>query len=220
MRYVMFVVLALIPFVNSANEKADKALAVVRSLCLAGDGYEIEADADANIRILKKGIEGSIRFSESNTNGFVDVRDEDKRGELDAIRSCTKPYIPQIIDIIIGPSPTPSKETYLVKVKPFKVRPNQVSGVSLSMYIDGEYIDDINNLRTTSRITIGELEKGTHEFTFENINGYYVDGFGNYQLVPHLTGLECYGEFVVRRNKTYDLQVVVDQFGNLRCGLQ
>ena len=87
----------------------DKAADLVRSLCLVGDGYEMSIQGDGNISIFKKGIEGSLSYSTSDLEGVVDVPDKDKVTELENIRNCTKPYIPRLLEAILGAYENKSK---------------------------------------------------------------------------------------------------------------
>ena len=101
-----FMTLFLLAFsINTVSDTKidiDKAVNLIRTLCLAGDGYEMSVDGNGNISIFKTGVKGSLRYSTSNISGKIDVPDEDKVIELENIRKCTSPHIPKLLDIVLS----------------------------------------------------------------------------------------------------------------------
>lgn len=95
--YFLFLFVSL-NSIAATSEEVAKTTEILRSLCLAGSAYTIEADGDGSLKILKKSVNGSIKFSKKELNGVVDVSDEDRRDELDSIRNCIKPHIKKIIE--------------------------------------------------------------------------------------------------------------------------
>ncbi|AEX22254.1 hypothetical protein [Vibrio sp. EJY3] len=212
--------------VNALNKEDMSAVeSTVKNLCQISDGgtsesIQVGGEGDVKVRVGALGlgsVKGSVDFTKREWNGVQQVLREHQAQDSKDYRACVRSLTPIFLEKY---KPEPIVKTYNIKVKTFPTRANQVSGVTLELYVNDDYIDEISNLRGTQRVTIGELPKGEHEFIFANVNGYFVDGFGNYQRHPQFSDMECNGEFYVNRNKTYQLQVYVDNFGNLRCGLE
>ncbi|MCS0331634.1 hypothetical protein ND981_01665 [Vibrio diabolicus] len=205
----------------SAIQKTVKDLCQVSSPTGDYKNVEVSGGGDVKVKVGPVGLgaaEASVNFTQGEWNGIQQVLREHQASDSKDYRACVRSLVPTFLDKY-GTSVDPV-ESYNVKVKTFPTRANQVSGVTLELFVDGEYVDEISNLRGTQRVSIEDLSKGQHDFTFEDVDGYFVDGFGNYQRHPQLSGMECNGEFYVNRNKTYQLQVYVDNFGNLQCGLK
>lgn len=101
MSYFIILLMTFMSSSSNANESAERATKLLRSLCLAGEGYTVEADADGSINIFSKGMKGSVKFSKKELNGVVDVADKDRIEELNNIRSCIQPHIGRIIDQVL-----------------------------------------------------------------------------------------------------------------------
>jgi hypothetical protein len=106
----------------SDQARIDKAVQVVKELCLAGTQYDLHVDAKGNI-IIKKllpGTEGSVTVSAREAKGATAVYDQKLRIIADAeVRDCTRTHIPRIIDAILSypqnlPSPPSSPRNALV----------------------------------------------------------------------------------------------------------
>lgn len=83
------------------TESANQATEIVRSLCLVGNGYVVEAEGEGAIKIFKKSVAGSVKFTQKELKGVVDVADNERKAELDSIRLCIQPYIKQILDAVL-----------------------------------------------------------------------------------------------------------------------
>lgn len=84
--------------------KADKAIKAVKELCLTGTQYDLKADAQGNLTLLKlaPGATGSVSVNVHTSSGAAAIFDDKLRKEADEdIRNCIKPYIQRIIDAIL-----------------------------------------------------------------------------------------------------------------------
>lgn len=102
--------LLIYPCVKADENKAERAMNIVRSLCLAGDEYVMVTGAGGSVSVKNLEGKGSVMFGKRNLQGVVDVRDEEKREELDSIRTCIQPYISRILDAELGPSEEAKKK--------------------------------------------------------------------------------------------------------------
>lgn len=102
MKFIVATICVFVNFTAFAEGQADVAINAVRTLCLAGTGYEMVVDGDASITIFKKGINGKLSYSSRDLTGVVDVPENDKKLELNNIRECTSPHIEKIVSFILG----------------------------------------------------------------------------------------------------------------------
>ncbi|MDG9925281.1 MULTISPECIES: hypothetical protein [unclassified Pseudomonas] len=88
-------IISNIPLISFASDlDSDNLISAVRTLCLAGDEYQIIAKGDAGLSILKKGVSGEVNFSKRKINGITDIKEDKlKLKELSEIRACTQPHI-------------------------------------------------------------------------------------------------------------------------------
>lgn len=169
---IIFFVFSLMILVSGfvhANESAEKATKLLRSLCLAGDGYTVEADVDGSISIFSKGVDGSVKFSKKELKGVVDVSDSDRLEELNSIRSCIQPYIGKIIDQTLGNNEQSVKESKDAKkiflyqnfsdIEEGLTPENWIVSENILVELkDGESILTSNPAQEQNKITIPELE--------------------------------------------------------------
>lgn len=168
-RFFFASVLLLCSFNNaSASDSAEKATKLLRSLCLAGNSYEIKADGGGSLKILNKSIDGSITFSETELDGKVDVSDGDKIEELNNIRLCIKPYIGKIMNSVLdggdGSSSVDEANDKLFLYEDFSEVEEGLTPVDwlaaeniLVEIRNGEYVLTQNPRKSKNRITIPNL---------------------------------------------------------------
>ncbi|MBU2013753.1 MAG: hypothetical protein KJ595_16365 [Gammaproteobacteria bacterium] len=185
--------------------------------------YELSGKAKAELsNVLKKvadlGIEGAgnIRGHESEGLLQADLAELVKNSS-----NCRLEVWRDLKDRLV-PAGLPSQKVakHTVRIKPFPVQPGKISGVTLDVYIDGKYVDEIENIASQDTIEAGSFTEGLHTFRFENIDGYFVDAFGRYMQVPQMSGMECEGDFGVTASKTFQLVVWNDGMGNITCDLK
>ena len=88
----------------AVENKVDKAVAVVKELCLSGTQFDLKTDVKGNLTLTKltPGAEGSASVNVRSSSGAAAIFDDKVRAVADEnIRSCIKPYIPKIIDAIL-----------------------------------------------------------------------------------------------------------------------
>lgn len=185
--------------------------------------YELSEKAKADlVQVLKKivdlGIEGAAEYRGSESEGALQtalarlVKDS-SNCRLEVRRHLKNRLIPAAMQ--------PKRvETLDVRVKALPIRPGQISGVTLNLYIDGEYVVEVGNLPAPSTVSVGRLTKGLHTFRFEDIAEYSVNMFGGYHRVTRMSPMACNGDFGVAESKTYQLVVWNDGMGNLACDLK
>lgn len=185
--------------------------------------YELSGAAKAELSsVLKKvvdlGIEGAGKYQGSEYEGILQT---DLAELVKDSSDCRREVWRDLKDRLIPAAHQPPKvETHAVRIKTFPTRPGHISGVTLDVYIDNQYVDEIGNVPSQRTLEIGRLNEGVHTFRFENINGYLVDMSGSYQQVPQMSGMECEGDFGVTASKTFQLVVWNDGAGNLTCDLK
>jgi len=104
LRWAVLVFLFFPLFAIADKKGAEAAMDLVKSMCLAGSGFDMNVSGEGEISIVKKGVEGNIKFSERKLDGYVDVPDQDKHAEFESIRECTKPHIPDILQLLKEPA--------------------------------------------------------------------------------------------------------------------
>lgn len=100
-------------FAAEDNDRIQRAVDVVKGLCLAGKEYDIQADAGGNVTIksFKPGATGRLSVNVKEADGAVVLRDELRIiGDAD-IRACTAKHIERIIDAVLEVSPPPRTST-------------------------------------------------------------------------------------------------------------
>ncbi|MGH8557300.1 MAG: hypothetical protein ACRESZ_07525 [Methylococcales bacterium] len=137
---VTFFALTIWPEKNHAQTddqtRIDKAVQVVRELCLAGQQYDLSVDAEGNIVIksLQPGVEGYAAFSAKEIKGATAIYNEKLRIIADAeVRNCTKEYLPRIIEAIFGPSLPPQPPGGIQPIDP-----EGLKGTAAALATEGE----------------------------------------------------------------------------------
>jgi hypothetical protein len=86
--------------------RIDKAVKVVKELCLSGTQFDLHADAKGNVtlkNLRKPGGEGSVSVNVRNSEGAAAIFDEKLRIMADdKVRECMRSELPRIIDAILG----------------------------------------------------------------------------------------------------------------------
>lgn len=96
------------------QRQIDKAVQVVKDLCLSGKQYDLYIDARGNVVIksLQPGVEGFAAFSAREAKGATAIYDEKLRIIADSeVRSCTREHLPRIMDAILGQTITPPRSS-------------------------------------------------------------------------------------------------------------
>lgn len=88
--------------------RIDKAVKVVKELCLSGTQFDLHADAKGNVilqNLRKPGGEGSVSLNVRNSEGAAAIFDEKLRIIADdKVRDCMRSQLPRIIDAVLGKS--------------------------------------------------------------------------------------------------------------------
>lgn len=87
------------------NPRIRTAVDTVKELCLSGDAYDLSVDAHGKLTFKKltPGAEGSVSFNIRESTGATGYIDEELKNLVDKdIRDCIKPFIPQIMDAVLG----------------------------------------------------------------------------------------------------------------------
>lgn len=139
---VLLIIFMIVGFSAQADEsKVDKAVRVVKELCLTGKQFDFKADAKGNLTFSKlvPGAEGSVSVNVRNSIGAAAIIDDKIRQIADEdIRNCIKPYIQRIIDAILDEKIVQTE----VEVKwdpayPLSGPPNQLDCACLSVTTTG-----------------------------------------------------------------------------------
>ncbi|KAB8062961.1 hypothetical protein [Janthinobacterium violaceinigrum] len=88
----------------AAESKVDKAVSVVKELCLTGTQFDLKVDVNGNLSLKKitPGVNAVASVNVRNSSGAAAIFDDEVRRIADEdIRSCIKPYISQIINSIL-----------------------------------------------------------------------------------------------------------------------
>ena len=91
--------------IAATNPKAAAAISAVQQLCLAGTQFDLKADVNGNLTLLKltPGGQGSVSVNVRNSTGAAAIFDDKIRQVADEdIRRCIQPYIARIIDAILS----------------------------------------------------------------------------------------------------------------------
>lgn len=89
----------------------DQITNTIEKFCLSGSEYQLKASVAGEIQILKikPGAEGNINVNVKKSGGGVGYIDEQIRLKFDKeTRDCMKPYIDNLIKIILGTAVLPS----------------------------------------------------------------------------------------------------------------
>jgi hypothetical protein len=95
------------------ERRIDRAVAVVKELCLVGKQFDLSADASGNLtfRSLRPGGQGSVSVNVRESEGATAIFDQRLRVIADAeTRACIEPHIPRIVDAILGDSSRPRSD--------------------------------------------------------------------------------------------------------------
>ena len=90
--------------IAATNPKAAAAISAVKQLCLAGTQFDLKADVNGNLMLLKltPGAQGSATVNVRNSSGAAAIFDDKVRQVADEdIRRCIQPQISRIIDAIL-----------------------------------------------------------------------------------------------------------------------
>lgn len=101
---------ACIPAV-AQETKADKAVRIVKELCLTGTQFDLKIDASGNLgfKKLTPSAAGSFSVNVRDSKGAAAIVDDKIRQIADEdIRNCIKPHITRIIDAVLDDKPAPS----------------------------------------------------------------------------------------------------------------
>lgn len=151
------------------TEAADKATEIVRSLCLVGSGYIVEAEANGSVKIFKKSVAGSVKFTQKELKGVIDVSDNERKAELDSIRLCIQPHIKQILDAVLEKNnPVKKKVKDDSKFFLFEDFSKIEEGLVPSDWIMAEnFLIEIKNGK---HVLISNPLKNNHKITIPNIS--------------------------------------------------
>lgn len=166
-------------------------------------------------KIANLGISGAGEYKKAESEG---VLQKDLAALLSKSADCKQKISDKLVDKLIL-NAAPEKKSYATKIVGNSAIPGQLSGVKLDIYIDDTQIEGFNNLKGKPAISAGSLAEGTHMFRFENIVGYFMHPTNGPQVVPQASGMQCDGQFVVSRSRTYQLVVWLDGSG-LKCDLR
>ncbi|MBO6560141.1 MAG: hypothetical protein JJ959_06365 [Nisaea sp.] len=166
---------------NSAfanDEKIKQAINVVKSLCLAGQQYDIEADIEGNIRFKSfvPGGEGSFSINVREASGATAIKTEKLRLIADReVRECTRNQISRIVDAIFSENP-PSESSQTAKNHSIRSAkfighlPGELLAIGQLEKLDRQYfrfsasepiIIDIDSIDTENRIDAQLSSKNT-----------------------------------------------------------
>lgn len=185
--------------------------------------YELSGEAKAELsKVLKKvadlGVKGAAKYQASDYEGLLQ---KDLANVVKDSSNCKMEVWRDLKDRLIPPAKLSEEvKIYNMRIKSFPLRPDQISGVTLDIYIDNKSKGKIGNIPNPKTFDMGQFKEGLHSFRFENINAYYIDRFGTYSSVPNMNGLECEGDFGLTTSKTFQLVVWYDGSGNLTCDLR
>ncbi|WP_420590164.1 hypothetical protein [Bacterioplanoides sp.] len=117
-KFSLFILTIIFSNACFSEVTSENLVAAIRSLCLAGDEYQIKIEGDASLSIMKKGAEGELTFSKRNINGITDIKQDDlKLKELDSIRKCIEPHVDKILNLMIEEATLSNKKTLNTKIK-------------------------------------------------------------------------------------------------------
>lgn len=231
--YFLFLCVSL-NSVAATSEDVAKTTEILRSLCLAGNAYTIEANGDGSLKILKKSVDGSIRFSKKELNGVVDVSDDDRREELDSIRSCIQPHIKKIIEASLSPDKNRLEKKDKKIVKDKKNINNFLSedfssieeGLVPEKWILGEnFIVEIKNgkhvlvsnpIQSKNKITIPDI-KFTDDFLIKLNAKIQYDGKIVIKLSNNIFIFDAYDKSEMRYKINKAKKVIKETFVNQRA---
>jgi hypothetical protein len=96
--------------------------------------------------------------------------------------------------------------------------PGQVSGVEMTISIDGRVVGAVSNLKGNRELKVNALSPGVHAFTFADISAYFVDPVKEPTITAN--GFSCAGVFELRESKTVLKANVGSGPNGLMCVIQ
>jgi len=206
----------------SKDDEMNSLVENIKKICQSPserDSYwnvSLKGDGKARIKFIGA-VSGEADFSKGEWSGIQRVLKAHQKDDSKNYRECAKELTPLFIDKFS--TEKVEKGSYLVKVKNSPVRKNELSGVKLRLYVNNEFMGNLNNLHGVETLELGSLEEGTHEFQFEEIYGYFIDSTGYAHEYEDVAGIECSGMFRVTKAKTFRLLVWLDETG-FECDLK
>ena len=94
------------------QDKVSKAVEIVKAFCVTGGSrVELKSEINGGISLRKlAGGSGKVSFDYSELEGLADAFNEVSAGQASEMRECMKPYIQQILNILLNtPEPSQSK---------------------------------------------------------------------------------------------------------------
>ncbi|WP_110968751.1 hypothetical protein [Pseudomonas huaxiensis] len=180
---------------------------------------ELSGAAKAELKGLVKkvvdlGIDGAAKYESKEYEG---VLQQDLAPLITNSTKCKESISQKLIDkLVTDSSVTAELKTFPVKLRGQPAQLGTASGLTMSINIEGEEYE-FDNRSGSLLVDVGELAEGTHEFNFENINGYFMHPVAGPQL--QASGLSCDGAFTVSKRKTFQIVAWLDATG-LKCDLR
>ncbi|WP_095158787.1 hypothetical protein [Pseudomonas sp. Irchel 3E13] len=180
---------------------------------------ELSGAAKAELKGLVKkvvdlGIDGAAKYESKEYEG---VLQQDLAPLISKSTTCKESISQKLIDkLVTDASITPELKSYPVKLRGQPAQAGTASGITMSINIEGEEYE-FDNRSGSLLVDVGTLTEGTHDFNFENINGYFMHPVAGPQL--QASGLSCAGAFTVSKKKTFQIIAWVDATG-LKCDLR
>lgn len=160
-----------------AEDKIDRAVNTVKSMCLNGKQYDLKVDARGNLTLIKlvPGAQGSVSINAKSSEGSVAIFDDKvRRLADDDIRKCVMPYIPRILDAILNDQPTKSE----TKIQLVDELPGLYAGMSLDAFkkeiaklsFTGQWETDLRGKPVFSHLGVLMGRRGAYLYSFSNEN--------------------------------------------------
>lgn len=165
-------------------------------------------------KVVDLGIDGAAKYESKEYEG---VLQQDVAQLISNSTKCRESISQKLIDkLVTNPPPAVSPKSYPIKLKGQPAQPGTSTGLTMAIHIDDEEYE-FDNRSGSVVVDVGDLSEGTHDFNFDDINGYFMHPVAGPQL--QVSGLSCDGAFTVSKKKTFKIIAWLDGSG-LRCDLR